>query len=180
MGNTFRQCAIQINNNSNNCMLQNPMVYLYSGRCENTLPSTIGPSEEGSALFTKTSNTACGSVGVFTYELYNQSTKTVEKKMAVMFSDPFNFAQYSNYYAVGLFDKTQLCEYNLYHKMYYNTGTEFVRCHAGYPLTYKGDGLIISASMTDTYDCGLGLDLVVDLWIVLSLDLDLVLQFILD
>uniref|UniRef100_A0A3Q1FX06 Uncharacterized protein n=1 Tax=Acanthochromis polyacanthus TaxID=80966 RepID=A0A3Q1FX06_9TELE len=124
----------------------------YFGCYQNTLPSTIGPSEEGSALFTKTPDTACGAVGVFTFELYNQSTKTVDKKMAVMFSNPYSFDFFYNLYAVGLFDKNQLCEYSLYHKMYYNAGKEFVRHRAGYPLTYEGDGLIISASMTDTYE----------------------------
>ncbi|XP_054861392.1 DELTA-sagatoxin-Srs1a-like [Amphiprion ocellaris] len=152
MGNTHRQCAVQIHNDSKNYILCSPMVFLDSGRCLNTLPSTIGPSLHGSALFIKTHDTACGSVGVFTYDLYNESTKRHEKKMAVMFSNPYDFNINSNLYAVGLFDKKQLCDHSLFSKMYYDTGTEFVRRGAGYSLTYKRDGLIISANMTDTYE----------------------------
>ncbi|XP_054861371.1 DELTA-sagatoxin-Srs1a-like [Amphiprion ocellaris] len=150
MGNTHRQCAVQIHNKSNNYVLCSPIVYVYSGRCRDALPSTVGPSESGSALFIKTHDTACGSVGVFTYDLYNESTKRVDKKMAVMFSNPYNFDFYSNLYAVGLFDRKQLCDHSLYEKMYYNIGTEFVRGGAGSNLIHERDGLTISANMTDT------------------------------
>ncbi|XP_023147356.1 DELTA-sagatoxin-Srs1a-like [Amphiprion ocellaris] len=158
MGN--RQCAVGINNNTNNYMLRNPIVYVYSGHCQDALPSTLGPSENGSALFTKTPNTACGAVGVFTYDLYSESTNRDEKKMAVMFSNPYNFNFYSNLYAVGLFDKNELVDYSLYDKMYYKTGIEFVRDHAGSDLIYKGNGLIISATMTDSYQPQLDVNII--------------------
>nr|XP_020476905.1 DELTA-sagatoxin-Srs1a-like [Monopterus albus] len=143
---------IKIQNECSDYVLCNPRVYTYSGNYNKPLPATIGPSKSGGALFTKTPNTACGSVGVFTYDLQNKSTKRCSRKVAVMFSNPYDFNLYSNWFAVGVFNKNKKCDYDLYSEMYYNEEKGFVRGEArNHALTYTSDVVNIIATMSDSY-----------------------------
>ncbi|XP_027140882.1 bryoporin-like [Larimichthys crocea] len=147
---THRECSIEITNTCSDYALCVPSVYVNSGSCAQSLPLTIHPSSSGKALFTKTPNTARGAVGVFTYDLHDKSNESTEK-IAVMFSVPYDFNLYSNWYAVGIFDKSTECNYDLYHKMYNNTDITFVRKNAGQGLSYKKHRVTILASMSDTH-----------------------------
>ncbi|KAM3598144.1 uncharacterized protein V6R79_014162 [Siganus canaliculatus] len=148
---THRQCSINFKNDSTSTLCI-PSVFIESGICEESLPSSLGPSESGSALFKKTPHAAAGVVGVLTYNLKNASGELMEEKMAVMFSNPYDFNLYSNWFAVGFFDKNRVCDSSLYEEMYNGPQTTFVRGKAGdQSLTYKGQGATIKASMTDTY-----------------------------
>ncbi|KAM3598987.1 uncharacterized protein V6R79_025207 [Siganus canaliculatus] len=148
---THRQCSIAFENQSTSTLCI-PSVFIESGTCEDPLPPSLGPSESGSALFKKTPYTACGSVGVLTYNLQNECGQLMEEKMAVMFSNPCDFNLYSNWFAVGFFDKNRVCDYSLYDEMYNRPQTTFVRGKAGdQSLTYKGQSETIHASMSDTY-----------------------------
>ncbi|XP_044188515.1 DELTA-sagatoxin-Srs1a-like [Thunnus albacares] len=150
MGN--RQCSIEVENKCSEYTLGNPRWYTYSGFCETPFPPTLDPSESGSALFIKTPGAACGSVGVFTYNLLNGSTNLNDGKIAVMFSNPFDFNWYSNWYAVGVFDMATTCDYDLYYKMYYDVGEGFVRGKAADgTLIYESKLVTIKASMSDSY-----------------------------
>ncbi|XP_039679662.1 bryoporin-like [Perca fluviatilis] len=145
---TWRQCYITVINYSSEDTLCNPCQYTQSGRCTQIPPPQIGPQSSGSALFTKTPYTARGSVGVMTYDLQDST-----EKIAVMFSVPYDYSMFSNVYAVGIFDKSQKCNYDLYYKMYYDPPTTFVRGEAKGPsLTYKGDQVTIVATMADLYE----------------------------
>ncbi|CAI5657825.1 unnamed protein product [Oreochromis niloticus] len=145
-----RQAAIHITNRTKGYLLFNPSLHLVSGLCQIPLPATLGPSECDIALFSKTDGTARGSVGVFTYDLYDESTKTADKKIAVMFSVPFDYGLYSNWYAVGVFDKDTNCDYDLYYKMYYSVERGFVRGNAdGHALTYTDEDVTVKSSMTN-------------------------------
>ncbi|XP_038566057.1 DELTA-sagatoxin-Srs1a-like [Micropterus salmoides] len=146
-----RQCTVEIENKCSEYTFCNPQVFTYSGSYEKPLPPTLGPSESCSALFIKTPSTACGAVGVFTYELQNKSTKKCDGKMAVMYSVPYDFNFYSNYYAMGVFDVNTKCDYDLYKEMYYGAGAVFVRREAKDSLTYKGKDVTITATMSDSY-----------------------------
>ncbi|KAK2894300.1 hypothetical protein Q8A73_016784 [Channa argus] len=149
---THRQCTIKIKNNSSNYKLMDPRIYTYSGSCDKTLPATISVSSSGKARFIKAPHTASGSVGVFTYDLYQNSTKQNRGKMAVMFSNPFDFNLYSNWFAVGVFDMNKQCDYDLYNEMYYNEVNGFVRSEAKCgSLTYTSEGVTIRATMSDSY-----------------------------
>lgn len=149
---THRQCSIDLKNRCSNYTLLNPSVHMVSGSCEKPLPLVIDPSSTGSALFVKTPNTACGAVGVFTYDLRNKSTTESTEKIAVMFSVPYDFNLYSNWYAVGIFDKSKECNYDLYYQMYNKTDKTFTRGKAGPGLNHKKDQITIMASMTDSYE----------------------------
>uniref|UniRef100_A0A4W6ELC0 Actinoporin-like protein n=1 Tax=Lates calcarifer TaxID=8187 RepID=A0A4W6ELC0_LATCA len=98
-------------------------------------------SSSGRALFIQTPHTAQGAVGVFTYDLLNKSTNDSTEKMAVMFSVPYDFNLYSNWFAAGIFVKSRECNYDLYHQMYYDTGKIFTREKAGSGLRVKPDSI---------------------------------------
>ncbi|KAM7386081.1 hypothetical protein PAMA_008957 [Pampus argenteus] len=149
---THRQCSIEIKNECSIYSLCNPRVYIDSGCCSTPLPPHIDSSSSGSALFTKTPNTARGAVGVFTYDLLNKSTKKSSEKIAVMFSVPYDFNLYSIWYAVGIFDESKQCDYDLYNHMYNNTDKTFVRSKAtGGGLKHDDEKVTIMATMSDTY-----------------------------
>ncbi|XP_040917647.1 DELTA-sagatoxin-Srs1a-like [Toxotes jaculatrix] len=149
---THRQCSIEVQNKCAGYSLGNPRVHTVSGSCEKPLPPTLGPSESGSALFIKTPHTACGSVGVFTYDLLSESTRQYRGRVAVMFSVPYDFNLYSNWYAVGVFGLDMHCDKHLYEMMYYNAERGFVRGKAKGPsLTHKGNDVTIRATMSDSY-----------------------------
>uniref|UniRef100_A0A669F4P2 DELTA-sagatoxin-Srs1a-like n=1 Tax=Oreochromis niloticus TaxID=8128 RepID=A0A669F4P2_ORENI len=146
-----RQSAIHITNRTKGYILRDPRRYLVSGNCQIPLPATLGPSECDIALFSKTDGTARGSVGVFTYDLYDKSANRAYKKIAVMFSVPFDYNLSSNWYAVGVFDRKTNCDNDLYDKMYYSDERGFVRGKAGdHDLTYTDDDVTVKSSMTNS------------------------------
>lgn len=124
-------------------------MYLYSGQCSTPFASTVLRDTETTATFTKTSGAARGSVGAFTYNLEDVETKQTKLKMAVMFQVPFDYTQYSNYCAVGICDKDKPCDYNLFHEMYYNKPTWFIRQKACCKQTCNVEGFIMKIFMTD-------------------------------
>ncbi|XP_028268218.1 DELTA-sagatoxin-Srs1a-like [Parambassis ranga] len=147
-----RRCSIEIQNKSSMFTLSNPCVHCVSGYNEAPLPPTLSPSETGSALFLSTPTTARGSVGVFTYDLQNPLNMQFYGKIAVMFSVPYDFNLYSNWYAVGMFDMDKHCDKHLYKEMYYNTELGFVRGKAKGPsLAHTGPNVTIRATMSDSY-----------------------------
>ncbi|KAM4717163.1 DELTA-sagatoxin-Srs1a-like [Anableps anableps] len=149
---THRQCKVEIQNKTSSFTLCEPLVHLFSGNCECPLPPTLRPSESGTALFVKKSHTACGSVAVFTYDILQESTRQNRGRLAVMFSVPYDFNIYSNWYAVGAFSKDKLCDEELYREMYYASQRGFVRGKAKGPsLTHKAGHVTIRASMSDSY-----------------------------
>lgn len=126
--------------------------YMYSGFCQRPLTPELEANESGSALFEKTPNTGWGCVGVVTYDLRNNSTKECDGRMAVMFSNPYNFMSFSNWFAAGVFGMDTHCDYSLYQKMYYKAQKGFVRSKASdFNLTYKSQSVTIRATMSNSY-----------------------------
>ncbi|KAM7372617.1 hypothetical protein PAMP_009772 [Pampus punctatissimus] len=148
---TYRQCTIKIKNDCNNYGLFNPRMYIESGGCTVPLSPFIASSKSDIAQFSKTPYTACGSVGVFTYDLLKDTDQPTQK-IAVMFSVPYDFNLYSNWYAVGIFDESKQCDYELYSEMYKGAEKSFKRGKASDPcLIYEDDRFTIMATMSDTY-----------------------------
>ncbi|XP_008293034.1 cytolysin Src-1-like isoform X2 [Stegastes partitus] len=146
-----RECVVKITNKSK-YTLSRPRVYVYHGYYDAALPPTLSRGDSGQALFKKTAHRATGAVGVFTYELDADCADKDVRKVAVMFSVPFDFNFYENWFAVGVFDKLRNCDHHLYEEMYYYTQSRFVRGSAnGERLTHSDDDVNISATMTDTY-----------------------------
>ncbi|KAM6924664.1 DELTA-sagatoxin-Srs1a-like [Xenentodon cancila] len=146
-----RYCSVEINNNSNGYTLSNPRVFTESGHCEVPLPDMIGPCSVVRGLFNKTTGTATGAVGVFTYDLFNADLNDHNHIAAVMFSVPYDRNLYSNWCAVGIFDKGKSCDYDLYNLMYNGNANKFARGKADSAcVSYEGDYVIISASMSDS------------------------------
>ncbi|XP_026179921.1 DELTA-thalatoxin-Avl1a-like [Mastacembelus armatus] len=149
---TDRWCTFEIKDDCSDYKLCNPRTYTYSGHCETEFPPVIGPSQSGSALFVKTPNTACGAVGVLTFDLYDESKHQSAGKMAIMFSNPYDFVQYSNMYAIGVFGMDVNCDYDLYYKMYNGAEDGFVRGEAKCGgLTYESSVAIVRATMSNSY-----------------------------
>uniref|UniRef100_A0A8C7KBH6 Uncharacterized protein n=1 Tax=Oncorhynchus kisutch TaxID=8019 RepID=A0A8C7KBH6_ONCKI len=74
-----------------------------------------------------TSDTAKGAVGVFTYEMFSPSKKKHTEIIAVVFSVPYDYNWYSNWFAVGVFNRDKGCDDPLYDEMY-NSGQR--KCQA--------------------------------------------------
>lgn len=135
-------------------------MFTESGCCEDPLPPIVGPCSAASAMFNKTTGAATGSVAVFTYDLFNADLNDYSHIMAVMFSVPFDRNLYSNWFAVGIFDRGNNCDYNLYDIMYNGSENNFVRAKAdGSCISYEGDYVIVSASMSDSGEAVLKVDI---------------------
>ncbi|KAK0133520.1 DELTA-sagatoxin-Srs1a [Merluccius polli] len=125
-------------------------MHIVSGRVDTPLPSVIEVATTGRAVFTKTTGTATGAVGVFTYDLVNSGSETL-CKIAVMFSVPFDFDFYDNLFAVGVFESNVECDYELYDLMYYKPQRGFLRDLALHDhRKFKHGDIVIEASMTNT------------------------------
>uniref|UniRef100_A0A8C5D176 Uncharacterized protein n=1 Tax=Gadus morhua TaxID=8049 RepID=A0A8C5D176_GADMO len=147
-----RECLVQIDSATNSIHFISSRTYLLSGYRAVSLESEVKPGANGSALFVKTPYSLRGSVGVLTYDLSLYGSLTTEK-MAVMFFVPFNFNFYENWFAVGVFSSKIKCDDELYHEMYYNNSSCFVRGKAkDGTLTYQHEDFVIEASMSDTYN----------------------------
>lgn len=110
----------------------------------------VGPFSMGSAMFNKTTGAATGAVGVFTYDLYNPNYCDCSHVLAIMYSVPFDHNMYSNWCAVGVFERGIECNYNLYDSMYNSSEYNFVRGQGdGSSVTFQGEFLVVSASMSD-------------------------------
>ncbi|XP_056147323.1 uncharacterized protein LOC130122435 [Lampris incognitus] len=154
-----RNCSIEINNGSSSYTLANPRVFTESGNCEVPLPPMVGPYSSVSAFFNKTTASATGTVGVFTYDLFNPDLNDYSHVMAVMFSVPYDRNLYSNWFAVGIFDRGDECDYNLYDIMYNGSENNFVRAKAdGSSIGYEGDYVVVRASMSDSGEAVLRVD----------------------
>ncbi|XP_036374633.1 DELTA-actitoxin-Afr1a-like [Megalops cyprinoides] len=117
-----RSVVIYLTNRSQTYILTSPQVYTYSGYCSDPPQPTVTQGETEICSFRKTAGTACGTVGLLTYDITNDQRKTVER-LAIMFSVPFDYTYYDNWLALGLFEADYKCNELLYKQMYYDEGT---------------------------------------------------------
>ncbi|KAF7209496.1 uncharacterized protein [Nothobranchius furzeri] len=155
-----RHCSVEMRNNTNYYTLSNPRVFTESGFCEVPFPPMVGPCSAVKAMFNKTRGAATGSVGVFTYDLFNADLNDYSNVIAAMFSVPYDRLLYSNWLAVGIFEKHRNCDHSLFDLMYNGSGSNFVRGRAdGTSIFYEGDFVILSASMTESVEATLKVEI---------------------
>ncbi|KAL6478454.1 hypothetical protein MHYP_G00142890 [Metynnis hypsauchen] len=146
--NTGRNVTIEITNHSNNFTLTNPRTYTYSGYCYHPPQPTIGKMMREACSFSKTSHTACGSVGVLTYQILSNEGKHVGD-LAIMFSVPYDYNQYENMFALGIYEPNKACDKNLYTEMYYCEGPFKRENGTGNCIIYSGKGVELKGTMSD-------------------------------
>ncbi|KAM8844715.1 uncharacterized protein AB9W97_000176 [Spinachia spinachia] len=115
---TNRNCTIEITNVSSNYCLINPKVYMSSGYCHHPPQPTIRTTRTEVCSFTKDDNTATGSVGLLTYDLFHMQSRVCSERVAIMFSVPFDHNLYKNRLAVGVFEQSRACDKRLYQQLY--------------------------------------------------------------
>ncbi|XP_036408043.1 DELTA-sagatoxin-Srs1a-like [Megalops cyprinoides] len=148
---TNRNCTIEITNVSSSYCLVNPKVYMSSGFSFNPPQPTVRTTKTEVCSFTKDDNTASGSVGVLTYELFDMRSRHCNELIAIMFSVPFDYNIYKNWLGVGIFEHKRACDEALYKHMYYEKNfTNFTRAEAnGSGVEYKGRVVDLRATMSN-------------------------------
>lgn len=144
-----RSIVIEISNVTNNYCLVNPKVYTESGEIYNPPQPTVRPLKTEVCCFTKSSGKATGSVGVMTYDLFERSRNDYIETLAIMFSVPWDYNIYKNWFAVGIYGKGRNCDESLYKEMYNEKNPkQFVREPAtGSGINYMGNYLDVRATM---------------------------------
>ncbi|XP_056465628.1 DELTA-thalatoxin-Avl1b-like [Gadus chalcogrammus] len=153
-----RGCYVELVNSCDTVTLTNPQLYIERGCCSVPLALNLEPKSRSMATFVKFTGTATGAVGVLTYDLVKaeaqSNTRNIELKLAVMYSVPFNYNSYTNWFAIGLMNIHTKCCQELYSRMYYNDVVhygDFVRAQGGGSSLTKGkDHVMVQASMSDT------------------------------
>ncbi|XP_036449147.1 DELTA-sagatoxin-Srs1a-like [Colossoma macropomum] len=149
--NTSRNVTIQINNNSDTFSLANPRTHNISGCCYHPPQPTIKTKTQETCTFSKTSYAARGSVGVLTYQIHRKKSNPVGE-LAIMFSVPYDYSLFENWFALGIFEANIPCNYDLFKRMYYDgDGYDdlFTREKGtGGVITYSGKGVLVKGTMS--------------------------------
>lgn len=126
-------------------------VYLESGESYNPPQPTVRHLMTECCTFTKHSSSATGTAGVLTYDLYEKSRRAAIERLAIMFSVPWDYNLYKNWFAVGIYKQGRTCDEALYKEMYYEKNQKehgFVREEAvGSGINYVGSYLDVKATM---------------------------------
>lgn len=93
---------------------------------------------------------ATGAVGVLTYDLFKRELNRADETLAIMFSVPYDYNMYKNWFALGIYKKGKECNESLFKEMYYNKEqVGFIRVEAkGSDLTFEGGSLDIKGTMS--------------------------------
>ncbi|XP_065133343.1 deep-sea actinoporin Cjtox I-like [Paramisgurnus dabryanus] len=146
---TNRNCTIQIANMSEVYSLINAKVYTFSGYCCHPPQPTISSNKTGVCAITKT-GTARGAVGVLTYDLFHMKNKVCTERIAILFSVPYDYNFYSNYFGIGVIKTARECNETLYNDMYYGSDSSFTRAKAEESgITHKAQRVELRATMSN-------------------------------
>nr|XP_014427498.1 DELTA-thalatoxin-Avl1a-like [Pelodiscus sinensis] len=151
----FGRCVgIEIFNNTENVTLENPRTYCKSGNVWMEPTPEIPPGGSGSSVFVKKGRTACGSVGVLSYES-NIFT------LAIMFSNPFNYNLYNIEFALQLCSGRQQFDSMERLYSYMHGGGPPYQCHSFRKAVLRGwnpgelrvrnQEIEVKATMTSNY-----------------------------
>ncbi|XP_058865875.1 DELTA-sagatoxin-Srs1a-like [Acipenser ruthenus] len=146
--NTERNVAIQISNYSKKYILKNPRVFTSSGYPHNPPQPTIRKETREGCSFTKNPDKLFGCVGVLTYDVSENNKSKALSRFAIMFSVPYDYTKYENWFSIGLFDSERSCDESLFNLMYYEKGS-FVRDNASSTeMKYEGELSIVKGTMS--------------------------------
>ncbi|KAL3968109.1 nucleoside-diphosphate kinase [Sarotherodon galilaeus] len=145
-----RNVSIEITNLTNNYCLTDPKVFLESGNCRSPPQPTVRPQKTEVCNFGKGKAKATGAVGVLTYDLFKRELNRADETLAIMFSVPYDYNMYKNWFALGIYKKGKECNESLFKEMYYNKEqVGFIRAEAkGSDLTFEGGSLDIKGTMS--------------------------------
>ncbi|XP_066507591.1 DELTA-stichotoxin-Hcr4a-like [Hoplias malabaricus] len=146
---TNRNVAIQISNFSTKYILKNPRVFTSSGYSHSPPQPTVRKGTMESCSFTKNPEKAYGCVGVLTYDVCTNNKSDAVCRLAIMFSVPYNYTRYENWFALGIFDANRGCDESLFNLMYYESGGPFIRDNcSGNEQKYSNTNLIVKGTMS--------------------------------
>lgn len=116
IGSAIRRLAIGINNHTDKKLIK-PKYYLFSGKIEAASLEVEG-KRCGAVGASKTAGpVATGAVGVISYEI-----EGTPHRLAIMYSVPFDYTWYSNWFKLGIISKNTATNHDLYVDMYYDKG----------------------------------------------------------
>ncbi|XP_066529090.1 DELTA-actitoxin-Afr1c-like isoform X2 [Hoplias malabaricus] len=144
---TMRNVTIQITNNSKKYTLANPRTHTTSGYCYHTPQPTIPPNYHEVCSFSKTANVACGAVGVLTYQILTEKEEYIGE-LSIMFSVPFNYNHYTNWFALGIFKHNVPCDDALFYQMYYEGGPFQRQKGTGCCMSYSDKQSVVKGTMS--------------------------------
>ncbi|XP_072546285.1 uncharacterized protein [Salminus brasiliensis] len=144
---TWRKVTIHITNSSSLYTLEQPRTYTYSGDCQHPPHLTIAKNTKEECSFSKTDGSACGVVGVLTYRILTDKKKYVGE-LAIMFSVPYSYKCYTNWFALGIFPPGVPCDEKLYNKMYYESGPFTRGPGTGSSITYSNKAALVYGTMS--------------------------------
>lgn len=145
-----RSLTLEIKNYTQSYCLLNPRLHMENGQTYNPPQPTVRPLKTEVCVFTMKGG-ATGCVGVLTYDLFEKSRNDHVEKVAIMFSVPWDYNLYKNWFAVGIKPKGVECNQDLYKQLYYEKNQEqnqFARAEAtGAGISYPGRFLDVRATM---------------------------------
>lgn len=117
------------------------------GYCYHPPQPTIEKNTKEVCSFSKYARTTRGTFGVMMYQILTDNKDCVGE-LAIMFSVPFNYNWFKNWFALGVFDGNISCDENLIRRMYYETGTFTRDTGTGSTITYTGGEVLLKGTMS--------------------------------
>ncbi|XP_061095082.1 DELTA-actitoxin-Afr1c-like [Conger conger] len=141
-----RSVSIHLSNFSCD-ILTNPQVYTYKGYSCTPPHLTLGKAAQGLCTFGNGEKTT-GAVGVLTYDINECLRERAVKRLAIMFSVPFEYATYENWFALGFFEPHTPCDEALYNLMYYQDGSFRREKSSGSEIRFESGRYIVKGAMS--------------------------------
>ena len=155
--NVIRKIAIAIANDTEKELI-NPKYYLEHGEIKRA-DLHIYEKEVGFVASRKTEYSTFGTWGVVTYEI-----KNTNKKLAIMWSVPYNYGIYENWFKLSIINLDSQTDKNLLDDMYYNKGMTKgkVKKAATGSETWQQEGYILQGIMGTGGSATLNIQLIVE------------------
>ncbi|KAJ8377140.1 hypothetical protein SKAU_G00077200 [Synaphobranchus kaupii] len=105
------------------CMFLTKLVYTDSVYCCDPPKPTVPQGVTEVCAFGDTKRSLFGFEGVLTYDIVDDQNEGAVKRLALMFSVPYNYLFNDNWFALGFFDLDEECDESLFNRMYRKRGT---------------------------------------------------------